>query len=492
MTFAPTPEQQNAVDLFLTGKDLVIEAGAGTGKTSTLVHIAKANPEKRMQYVAFNSAIVRESKAKMPENVSCNTMHSLAMREEGKKYRHRLDSGRMKSMQIARHLDVDDIQITVDGTAKKRLSAGYLASHVMRAIQSFCQSADPVPTRSHFPYIEGIDLPAADGRRRYDNNNAIAKALEPALARAWKDLTDVDGKLPYGHHCYLKSWQLGSPRIYADVILFDEAQDSSPVMADILAQQTRSQRVYVGDTQQQLYAWLGAVNALANIDGANRAWLTKSFRFGPEVAKRANLVLEWLDAELRITGNDALNSRVEETSTPNVILCRTNAKALEVVLQNIKAGKRVAIVGGAKELVDFAKAARDLQQKGWTSHRELACFDTWGEVEAYVANDPQGGELKLLVKLVTEYGPEVIIRHLDQTCDERAADITVSTAHKSKGREWDAVKLASDFPEPEDGASPETLDDGELRLLYVAVTRAQVVLDPFSVPMFFDAKPGRR
>ena len=50
----------------LTGKDLVIEAGAGTGKTSTLVHIAKANPEKRMQYVAFNSAIVRESKAKMP------------------------------------------------------------------------------------------------------------------------------------------------------------------------------------------------------------------------------------------------------------------------------------------------------------------------------------------------------------------------------------------------------------------------------------------
>jgi hypothetical protein len=166
MTFAPTPEQQNAVDLFLTGKDLVIEAGAGTGKTSTLVHIAKANPEKRMQYVAFNSAIVRESKAKMPENVSCNTMHSLAMREEGKKYRHRLDSGRMKSMQIARHLDVDDIQITVDGTAKKRLSAGYLASHVMRAIQSFCQSADPVPTRSHFPYIEGIDLPAADGRRR--------------------------------------------------------------------------------------------------------------------------------------------------------------------------------------------------------------------------------------------------------------------------------------------------------------------------------------
>lgn len=491
MSFAPTAEQQNAIDLFMTGEDLVIEAGAGTGKTSTLVHIAEACPEKRMQYVAFNSAIVRESKAKMPSNVSCNTIHSLAMREAGRPYKHRLDSPRMKPMQIARLLDLDDIKLTVDGVAKKRLSGGYLASHVMAGIQNFCKTADPEPTRDHLPYIEGIDMPAPDGRRRYDNNREVAKHCEAALQRAWRDLSDIDGRLPYGHHCYLKTWQLNSPRIYADCILFDEAQDSSPVMADIIAQQARSQRVYVGDTQQQLYAWLGAVNALANIEGANRAWLTKSFRFGPAIAQRANLVLEWLDAELRITGNEALASTIAEVSDPDVILCRTNACAIENVLDQIKLGRRVAVVGGAKELVDFAKAAKSLQEKGWTSHKDLGCFDTWAEVERYVSQDPQGGDLKLLVKLVTDYGPDTIIRNLDNCCDERSADITISTAHKAKGREWDRVKLAADFPEPEDGAAPSSLDDGELRLLYVAVTRAQVTLDPFSVPMFFDARPRR-
>ena len=34
--FAPTEEQQQAVDLFATGDNLIIKAGAGSGKTSTL------------------------------------------------------------------------------------------------------------------------------------------------------------------------------------------------------------------------------------------------------------------------------------------------------------------------------------------------------------------------------------------------------------------------------------------------------------------------
>jgi superfamily I DNA/RNA helicase len=57
---------------------------------------------------------------------------------------------------------------------------------------------------------------------------------------------------------------------------------------------------------------------------------------------------------------------------------------------------------------------------------------------------------------------------------ESEADVIVSTAHKSKGREWSTVRLAGDFAEPlERGAGA----DGELRLLYVAATRARDVLD---------------
>jgi len=478
----PTPEQQRAVDLFLTGNPLVIEAGAGTGKTSTLKLLAEAAPDRSMQYVAFNRAIVEESRSKMPKNVTCSTIHSLAMRAVGSKYRHRLNGNRLKSMEIARRLGVDDLIITVGPDQTKRMSGGFLASHVMRGIVQFCQSADSAPSGDHLPYIDGIDLPTAKGKRTYDNNRAIAKHLSGAISRAWADLQDPDGVLPFGHHVYLKVWELSGPTIHADVVLFDEAQDASPVMASIIAQQTKAQRVYVGDSQQQLYAWLGAVNALGSIDGAERAFLTKSFRFGPEIAQTANLVLEWLEADLRITGNEEISSRTARLDNADAVLCRTNATAVSTCLAEMSAGRKVHLVGGAKDIVDFAKGARDLQNGKRSYHRELACFDSWSEVQVYVENDPQGSDLKLMTRLIDDYSPEKIIEGLGRTVSEAAADLIVSTAHKSKGREWPTVRLAGDFPE-------DTTDPGELRLLYVASTRARLTLDHFAAPMFFPARP---
>lgn len=47
MSFAPTPEQLEAIRLFSTGASLAIEAGAGTGKTSTLKLMAESAPTRR-------------------------------------------------------------------------------------------------------------------------------------------------------------------------------------------------------------------------------------------------------------------------------------------------------------------------------------------------------------------------------------------------------------------------------------------------------------
>lgn len=54
---------------------------------------------------------------------------------------------------------------------------------------------------------------------------------------------------------------------------------------------------------------------------------------------------------------------------------------------------------------------------------------------------------------------------------EASADVVISTAHKSKGREWQSVQLAGDFPDEAAGS------DAELRLLYVAATRGRLELD---------------
>src|ERR1700731_1501843 len=52
----PTEEQQRARDAFTAGGDLAVVAGAGTGKTTTLVLMAEST-RKTGLYLAFNKAI---------------------------------------------------------------------------------------------------------------------------------------------------------------------------------------------------------------------------------------------------------------------------------------------------------------------------------------------------------------------------------------------------------------------------------------------------
>jgi superfamily I DNA/RNA helicase len=246
-----------------------------------------------------------------------------------------------------------------------------------------------------------------------------------------------------------------------------------------------TQLVFVGDTQQQIYEWRGAVNALARIEDAERTLLTLSFRFGPEVAAVANGCLERVGADLRIEGAGR-PGYVREIAQPRAVLCRSNAEALSRVLQALEDGRRPYLVGEGRELVAFAKAVNDLRTNGWTSHPELACFTSWGQVQDYVATDPQGSELALLVKLVEQYGTDTIIEALSNQVPEDQCDLVISTAHKAKGCQWPTVQLASDFPEP----SADGLDVSEWRLLYVAVTRAQEGLDITGVAALNADGPG--
>ena len=479
----PTQEQQQAIDAFRFGDDLVIEAGAGTGKTTTLKALAKQT-ERRGQYVAFNRSIVDEAKAKMPANVRSSTMHSLAMGGTERAFAHRLGSRRMRSDQIARVLGIDPV-VVMYGTERKRLAPGFLAGHAMRTVKNFCNGADPTITVRHVAYIDGIDPPGSDGAKTYRNNDDVAATIVDAARALWADACKTDGRLPYQHDYYLKWWQLNEPRIEADFILFDEAQDASPVMVSIVEQQAGwSQIVAVGDTQQSIYGWRGAVNALAEMDIDTRTFLTQSFRFGPAVADIANLILERLNAELRLRGTPDIKSVVDTLEQPRTILCRTNAKAVETVLSSQRDGVRAFLIGGGGEMERFAKAAAELQATGRTSHVDLACFSSWQQVIDYCADDPMGDDLRLSVRLIEDYGADVVIEALGRMPkDEGAAQLVVSTAHKSKGREWSTVRLADDFAYP---AGKDDLADEEWRLLYVAATRAIDGLDVSNVQPIAD------
>jgi superfamily I DNA/RNA helicase len=339
----------------------------------------------------------------------------------------------------------------------------------MQAVARYCKSADSQIGAHHVPRVKGLTVA---------QNKALADEIAPHADTAWKDLVSLEGRLRYTHDHYFKIWAAAGPRLEADYVLFDEAQDANPALTGVIESQIHAQRVVVGDSAQQIYGWRGAEDALEKFDGAQLT-LSQSFRFGPAVADCANRWLDLLDAPLRLTGFDKIPSRIGEIHRPDAILCRTNAGAMAQAMDHLASGHRVAVVGGGSEIRALADAAVALMAGAATSHPELMAFTSWDQVRDYAESEDDGADLLPVVKLIDKYGAEELIRATRGLTDETRADVTVSTAHKSKGREWSTVKISDDFREPHE--DPKTklklVRPDEARLAYVAVTRAKEVLD---------------
>jgi hypothetical protein len=461
---------------------MAVSAYAGCGKTSTLVLMARAAmlEDRRGRYVAFNKAIVEEGASRFPRNVTAQTAHAMAYRSvvgrRDSPFGRRLDGDRIRASLVARRLGIEPFVVAY-GTQRKVIQPSYLASLAQRAIVRFCSTTDLVPDYRHVPYIDGIDAPAADGTRTFENNNTIALIVGDLLGKMWEDLRDPGGTLPFRHEHYLKMFELSRPVLMGQFVLYDEAQDVTPVMNSIVEQQVERgcQIVYVGDEYQSIYEWTGAIDALSRANVLYRTSLTQSFRFGPAIANAADAILgEKLGATERLRGTDSVPSTLRPLRDPDALLCRTNAVAMESLMDAQLLGRRPVLLGGGEAIVAFAEAARDLMEGGKTSHFDLACFDSWDQVVEYTEHDPQGDELALNVALIEQFGVDEIIAALSKMPKPAEADLVVSTAHKCKGLEWDRVKIARDFAYKE-GA--EDLTPAEWRLLYVACTRARLELD---------------
>ncbi|GHH29534.1 hypothetical protein GCM10018780_87710 [Streptomyces lanatus] len=182
------------------------------------------------------------------------------------------------------------------------------------------------------------------------------------------------------------------------------------------------------------------------------------------------------------------------------MLCRTNVGAMAQVMILMAAGYRVALAGGGDSLQALALAARDLKEGRRTHHPELILFPHWGDLQDYAAHDPAGRDLQPLVNLVDTHGTDTILAAVARLAPEPHAQVTVSTAHKAKGREWSRVLIADDFARPENNIPeeptgtvtppPDLIDDAEARLAYAAVTRTRQRLDLGGLSWIHDHPDG--
>ncbi len=470
----PTDEQDLAIEMKRRGVHFALQAGAGTGKTTTLELVARAG-RGRGTFLAFNRSVVDDAARRFPSNVRCSTPHSIAMKALASLFGDRYNAPREPAWRAGERLGIGRTERVKFGD--RVMTNKSLSSAALGLVVKFCYSAEEEPLAKHLPYIRGL---AAEHRPH------VARYVLPYARRAWEDLQDPSGrKVRFDPNHALKIWAMKKPVIPGDFLLLDEAQDTNPVLEEVfIAQKQRAQLIMVGDSAQAIYGWRGARDVMKGFDGEQLV-LSRSFRFGPAIAQEANRWLEAVESPIRLRGNSAMRSEIGSVEHPDAVLCRTNAGTITETFRLLEEGKKVALVGSAKALEELARAAGELKAGRRTSHPELVLFETWGELQEYAEEDPMGGDLQPLVDIVDTHGPGKVLEAVRQLTDESHADVAISTGHKAKGREWPAVRIAGDF-EPqatsETDASgkpvlrPYTMDD--YRLAYVAVTRARHRLDP--------------
>lgn len=473
--FTPTEEQVAALNSFLQGKSLKINAFAGSGKTSTLQLLANATG-LRGQYLAFNKSIVADAGEKFPNTVDCSTSHSLAFRAAPAGYKQDIGklTNRCTAKQLVEVLDIkrrrfgDKYAVTPD-------SQGYL---YLETIRRYAQSADDEIGPQHVPTLGALRAAPEDVLQE-----VTSFALDGAR-QVWSRMLSERDPLPLGHDGYLKLWGLSRPIIAADYIMLDEAQDTNPVVLDILQRQ-RGQLIYVGDRYQQIYEWRGAVNAMESIETNASTYLTTSFRFGNAIADLATKMLVKLGESQPVRGNPNIVSRIGAINNPAAVLARTNASTISAVIEALDAGRKPHLVGDKSELMDMLRGVQALRENEPSTCPAFFGFKSWNEVLEFARTD-EGAHLVMFVNLVEKRGEKQLMWALNRTVDEEKADLVISTAHKSKGREWKSVRLMDDFlrssPTDKEKSGP---DPAEMRLLYVALTRAKESLDVPSTIMDF-------
>lgn len=481
-----TEEQKAILD---SSGDLKIHAVAGSGKTSTLIEYAKQHGKRcSVIYLAFNRSVKIEAQKRFAQeglsNVHVETAHSLAW--------NRIVPQNGYTVRAAyKPYEISDI-LNIKPTRKDSVTAIAVCGHIGKLVSLFCNQVTP----------KVMDLDYASFQTEPGVRNFVIKHNDKIVDGARQILAKMNSaEIAISHEFYLKKFQLLNPQLNYDIILFDEGQDASPVMLDILLNQKNSRKIIVGDVHQQIYGWRYAKNALKSVNFKDFS-LTASFRFPQTIADLAMSVLQWkkyIDDpfDIKIIGK----GKPVKRPSSKVILARTNLSLLRRAIDytsNNRTKRKIYFEGNLSSYMYAGEGASiwdvlNLYQGKINLIRDplIKQMESMDDLEEYadISNDT---ELLTLIDMVNEHGSQLPfhmskLKELHVTDEDRnKADIIFSTVHRCKGMEYDSVNLENDFvsekklqrlAEKKDtpNSELEKLNE-EINLLYVAITRSRGLL----------------
>ena len=462
-----TKEQKEILEAVKKHRSIKINAFAGTGKTTSLNLVAKEFSDKKILYLAFNSAIKNEASAIFPNNTYVKTTHGLAY-SAVKKYT-KID---LNTLVNYRAIDISkEFEITYNQ-----------AIGALKIFENFCNN-----TKDE---ISKDDIEHKTAKKMFDQ--MLIGVLKPT------------------HSFYLKYYYLllskeQIPQFDYDIIMLDEAQDTNEVTLGIFEALSSKVKIYVGDKHQQIYSFRGSKNALNKIFCDKELYLSTSFRFNEEIANYANKLLKNFKNETveikSIKNSDEIAS--------NGYISRTNAQLISIISKRIEQREPFVTVRNPDEIFSLSIELFYLlnnQREQIIKNRFLKDFQEEEEVALY-AKEVDDFELKAALKVVKEYKERIFeFKDIAQKFykawqnrnlngfEKRLKEILfLTTAHTAKGLEWDRVFIADDFNDFADlildlGCTKlkdfqenlEKLPNQELidefNLFYVAITRARKAL----------------
>lgn len=478
LSFTPTDEQFAIEGAFKENRFTTIQAKSGSGKTSTLYMLANGTEDKIL-YLAFNKSMAEEARRKMPDNVECRTLHSICYQQLDQALRHKLTrpEGAYVNVagtgnEIAKKFKINNL---IDKNGKTLLTRAMIGLMVKQTVGKFEFSDDAHLGRKHFPTVYLADL-----KRKNINENKLITEVVTYAKQLWRERIDPKSETIMTHDTYVKLFELSGKDLGYDIIFGDEFQDVNPAFLSILRNAKAAKRiVVVGDEFQSIYQFRGSQNMMKETSTYGvELPLTACFRFGPKVADVANMILEDkqpLAHPLVGKGYDTIVgsyvSDIVDYTKPYTIIFRKNLTLLMEAMDRIADGEDIIINVDTKDfisMVDSVNALRrgDIEK---VKHETVLPYATWEEFVDCAESDP---DAKRLLNVVVSGKANTIAHTLRTHRNSPTAKVTLTTAHKSKGLEWDQVVVANDFPSNYNKEREWVgLEEAERNLLYVAHTR---------------------
>lgn len=489
--FKPSPYQAaifNKVEN--SNESIIIEAVAGSGKTTTIVHAVEKIPTSAATlFLAFNKAIATELAERLPSHVSAKTFHALGLASwlrfvGGRKDLNEFIDGNKTRRIIKKGLKLADEEI--------ELYLGFAAKLVGYAKNAGIGALVEDTLEAWLGLVDHFDLSLSSEDASLERGVSIARAALKMSVDYADRVIDYDDMLfmPLLRGCNFTRF---------DVVVVDEAQDTNAVQRALLKKmlKTGGRLIAVGDSCQAIYGFRGAdsdaMEIIAREFGCVKMPLTVSYRCPRAVVAKAREVVSHIEAHESAPEGEvsAPADYIAADFTPgSAIICRnvaplvsmaygllTRQVACRVLGRDIGAG----LVGLVNKL--NAKGIDNLLRKleDWREREVEAAIEKDNEAKVESINDTAEC-VRLFAAMLKETERTIpgLVRKIEGLFSDDSDGsrlVTLCSAHKSKGLEWSTVYLLdSDSLMPSKWASKDWQKVQENNLIYVAYTRSKNAL----------------